>query len=226
MPLLARDPKLLKAFRNGERSALEEVYAFYSGRLRRYLQSGFTFESQGRVFRYSGANATGLDIEWVVQETFARVFTAQVRAKYDGERPFARYLQTVARNLLLREINRSRRLSPFETETQTEPEQTSASLAVRQVHADPEQAAESKELHQLLRGFMATLDVEETQFVQARFIDELTQEATAIEMGTTRARVKLLEARMRKQFLNMFRSHGYFVEKAPAPRWSRKQAVA
>lgn len=226
MPLLTRDAALLKSFRQGDRKALAEVYSFYSPRLRRYMQNGFSFESQGRMFRYNGSHATGVDIEWVVQETFARAYTEKVRAKYDGERPFTRYLQTVARNLLLREINRGRRLSPFETETQIEPEFSSASLATRQIHADPEQAAEGKELQALLRGMMSDLDAEELEFVQHRFIDSLTQEATARQMQTTRARIKLLEARLRKMFLQQFRAHGYFVEKAPEPRWKRQANVA
>ncbi len=226
MPLLTRDAALLKSFRQGDRQALAEVYSFYSPRLRRYLNNGFSFESQGRMFRYSGAKSTGIDAEWAVQETFARAFTDKVRARYDGERPFTRYLQTVARNLLLREINRNRRLSPFETETQIEPEFSSASLATRQLHVSPEQAAEGKELQQLLRGIMSDLDAEEMLFVQHRFIDGLTQEATARAMQTTRARIKLLEARLRKLFLKQFRQHGYFVEKAPAPRWKRQQNVA
>ncbi len=225
MPLLAKDRKLLKAFRKGETWALEEVYAFYSGRLRRYLQSGFTFESQGRVCRFGGA-ATGVELEWVVQETFARAFEARTRKTYDGERPFSRYLQTVARNLLLREINRKRRLTTLEHGNQSEPEESSVSLAVRQVHANPEQAAERKELEALLAGFLGELDPEEQAFVQHRFILEKTQEATAVALGKTRARIKLLEGSLRQRFLDMFRENGYFVDCAPKPRWTRKDKMA
>jgi RNA polymerase sigma-70 factor (ECF subfamily) len=226
MPLLAKDRKLLRAFRKGERWALEEVYAFYGGRLKRYLQAGFTFESQGRVCRFGGSS-TGVELDWVVQETFVRAFEERTRKAYDGERPFSRYLQTVARNLLLREINRKRRLTVLdETTSAFEPEESSASLAVRQFHADPEQVAERKELEAILAGFMAELTPEESDFVQYRFIAMRTQEATAEAMGKTRARIKVLEANLRGRFLDLFRTHGYFVEKAPQPRWTRKDKLA
>ncbi|MFH1807782.1 MAG: sigma-70 family RNA polymerase sigma factor [Pseudomonadota bacterium] len=226
MPLLVKDRKLLRAFRKGERWALEEVYAFYGTRLRRYLQGGFTFESQGRVCRFGGS-ATGVELEWVVQETFLRAFEERTRKAYDGERPFLRYLQTVARNLLLRELNRKRRLTLLdETTSSFEPEESSASLAVRQIHANPEQVAERKELEAILSSFLAELTPEEASFVQYRFVAMKTQEATAEAMGKTRARIKVLEASMRGRFLDLFRLHGYFVEKAPQPRWTRRDKLA
>ena len=225
MPLLAKDRKLLKAFRKGETWALEEVYAFYAPRLTRYLQSGFTFESQGRVCRFGG-KSTGVELDWVVQETLVRAFEERTRKAYDGERPFSRYLQTVARNVLLRELNRKRRLTAIDDSGYSEPEESSASMAVRQIHANPEQVAEQKELTKLLSGFLAELDTEQSQFVQHRFIDSKTQEATAQAMDTTRARIKLLEGQLRSRFLDMFKIHGYFVERAPQPRWTRKDREA
>jgi RNA polymerase sigma factor (sigma-70 family) len=225
MSLLVKNRKLLRAFRKGEPWALEEVYEYYSVRLRRYLQSGFTFESRGRICRYAGAS-TGQDIEWVVQETFARAFDARTRRTYDGQRPFLRYLQTVARNLLLRELNRTRRLVNIDDSARAEHEDNTASLAVRQTQSSPEQIAEQRELRTMLAAFMASLDDEEARFVDVRFINGLTQEGTARSMNKTRARIKVLEASLRKRFLDLFRDNGYFVDCAPKPRWTRKDAVA
>lgn len=220
MPLLVKDRVLLRAFRRGEGWALEEVFEYYSPKLRRYLQSGFSFTSQGRICRFGGS-ATGADLEWVVQETFARAFEERTRRAYDGKRPFARYLQTVARNLLLREINRNRRFTGLEEGNATEQEDGNSLAVVHQFHANPEQAAEQKELQAILAGFLSDLDPEEAEFVQHRFIDQKTQEGTAEAMGKTRARVKVLESSMRRRFLDLFRQHGYFVECDPRPRWTR-----
>ena len=69
-------------------------------------------------------------------------------------------------------------------------------------------------------------DREEGAFVHHRFIEQKTQEATAELMRTTRARIKVLEASLRARFLDLFRTHGYFVECAPKPRWTRKDKLA
>jgi len=224
MSLLVKNRKLLRGFRKGEPWALEQVYQYYGTRLRRYLLSGFTFESRGRICRFNGA-AGGQDLEWVVQETFARAFEARTRRAYDGQRPFLRYLQTVARNLLLREINRTRRLINIDDSARADHEDNQANAVVRQLPANPEQVAEQHELQDILRSFMATLDEEEERFVHLRFINSLTQEATAEAMDRTRARIKVLEASLRKRFLDLFRTHGYFVDCAPKPRWTRKDKL-
>lgn len=225
MPLLTKDVALLSAFRLGEQWALDEVYAFYSPRLRRYLNSGFSFESQGKICRFGGAAANS-DLEWVVQETFVRGFELRIRKAYDGKRPFLRYLQTIARNLVLRELNRSRRHTVLEDGSAADSDAPVNAGAMRQINADPEQVAELKELQTILAGFMTELDPEEAEFVQVRFIEGKTQEATADAMGTTRARIKVLEANLRARFLELFRRHGYFAEVAPKPRWTRKECAA
>jgi len=225
MPLLVKDRVLLRAFRRGENWALEEVFEFYAPRLRRYMQSGFSFTSQGRICRFGGS-ATGADLDWVVQETFARAFEERTRKAYDGERPFARYLQTVARNLLLREINRNRRFTVLEEGGPADLEDGPSLAVVHQLHANPEQMAERKELQVILASFLSELDPEESEFVQVRFIDGKTQEGTASAMGKTRARIKVLESSMRKRFLDLFRTHGYFVDCEPKPRWTRKDKAA
>lgn len=225
MPLLVKDRKLLKAYKNGESRAFEQVYNYYGPRLKHYLECGFTFESRGKICRFSGA-ASGMEFDWVVQETFVRVFEARTRKAYDGKRPFSRYLQTVARNVLLRELNRRRRLSTIEEDGPAADPSSLFSGAVRHKPADPERIAEQKEVLGILSEFMKALDEEEAEFVQLRFVQQLTQESTARRMRKTRARIKLLEGSLRGRFLDLFRGHGYFVERAPQPRWTRKEVAA
>ena len=88
----------------------------------------------------------------------------------------------------------------------------------------PEKAAGDAELTAITRAFIDSLTDEEKSFFHHRFVGGLTQEATADEMGCTRARVKLLVKNLRGDFLEKLRGRGYFVDHDMKPRWSRKAA--
>lgn len=221
--MLHKDLKLLAAYRDGETWAFEALYRAHAEPVRRFLAGGFTFVSRGRTCRYRGA-AAGIDVDAIVQETFARAFAPSTRVNYDGERPFKNYLFSIAKNLVLREFQRRDRVLSVENT-----EETTDALARRGVELgftpeepSPEHAVADEELHAVTRGFIATLNEEETEFFGIRFARGLTQEATADEMGCTRARVKLLEKALRRRFLETLRAHGYFVGYTPKPRWSRQ----
>ena len=78
------------------------------------------------------------------------------------------------------------------------------------------------ELHELTTSFVNELDQEEQQFFALRFAQGNTQQATADAMKTTRARIKVLERRLRDQFMQNLRQHGYLTDYTPSPRWARK----
>src|SRR3989338_6262778 len=108
---MLRDPQLLLSYRKGEVSAFLALYEKHASSLRRFLQNGFNFSSQGRICRFKGTDAN-LDAESLVQETFSRAFTKTTRENYDGVRPFQTYLFSIAKNLVLREsLNRDRLVS-------------------------------------------------------------------------------------------------------------------
>jgi RNA polymerase sigma factor (sigma-70 family) len=225
--VLHKDKKLLRAYREGETWAYEQVYRLYSEPVRRFLQGGFTFVSRGRTCRYRGGNA-GIDTDAIVQETFARALSASTRRNYDGERPFKNYLFSIAKNLVLREFQRRDRVLQVENT-----EETTDALARRGVDfglttadQNPEHAVQDEDLMRVTREFISDLSEEERVFFEHRFASALTQEATAEAMGCTRARVKLLEKSMRRRFLTVLREHGYFVGYTPKPRWSRQQKAA
>lgn len=224
--MLHRDERLLRAYRGGQTWAYEVLYREYAEPVRRFLLSGFTFLSRGRVCRYRGGHVV-LDVEAVVQETFARAFAPSTRANYDGLRPFKTYLFSIAKNLVLRELQRKERVAAVDPHT----EEVGEALTQRSVEAglsracpSPEGSVADEQLGELTRKFIAELGDEETTFFSLRFARGLTQEATAERMGVTRARVKLLEKALRRRFLAQLREHGYFVEYTPRPRWSRQAA--
>lgn len=222
--MLHKDQKLLAAYREGQTWAFEALYREHAEPVRRFLAGGFTFVSRGRTCRYRGAGV-GIDIDAIVQETFARAFAPATRVNYDGERPFKNYLFSIAKNLVLRELQRRDRVLNVDNT-----EETTDALARRGVDLgltpddpNPEHAVADEQLLAVTRGFIATLNEEETTFFGIRFARGLTQEATAAEMGCTRARVKLLEKALRRRFLETLRENGYFVGYTPKPRWSRGQ---
>ena len=73
---------------------------------------------------------------------------------------------------------------------------------------------------------MNGLNDEEQQFFALRFAQGLTQQGTADAMNTTRARIKVLERRLRDLFMQDLRKNGYLTDYTPSPRWSRKVANA
>jgi len=219
---MVNNPELLKSYRNGEKQAFLHIYNKYAFSLRKFLQGGFSFSSQGRILRYKGVDAA-MDVESIVQETFARAFVASTRASYDGERPFQTYLFSIAKNLVLRECHHRERIIHVERiEDSLEPVNNSL-MPDNANSISPEIHVQNLQLEALTNGFIRSLNEEEKQFFSWRFAQGETQESTASKMGTTRARIKLLEKNMRKRFLEMLRKNGYLMEHRVNPRWKRKE---
>jgi RNA polymerase sigma factor (sigma-70 family) len=225
---LHEDKALLDAYRNGQAWAFELLYRQHAATVQRFLYGGFTFLSRGRTCRYRGGNA-GVDVDAIVQETFTRAFAPSTRAHYDGERPFKNYVLSIAKNLVLRELQRHERHSSLEAMEDTADvvlrrARSGGGAAMLPDERNPEKATADGELAEITRAFIATLDDEEREFFHQRFVQMLTQEGTAEAMGCTRARVKLLEKKLRTSFLEALRVRGYFVDHDMKPRWSRKAA--
>ena len=132
---------------------------------------------------------------------------------------------SIAKNLVLRELQRKERVAAVDSTEDT------TDIALRRARQDtpggllpdersPERTFADGELQEITRVFIGTLTDEQRQFFQHRFVHGLTQEATADVMAVTRARVKLLEKGMRRRFLEALRQAGYFVDYTPKPRWS------
>lgn len=219
---MINNPGLLESYRKGEKKAFLAIYNKYSSPLRKFLQGGFSFSSQGRICRFRGMDAS-MDVESIVQETFARAFVITTRTNYDGARPFQTYLFSIAKNLVLRECHHRERLVHVESVDETAEPVTNYPFCSRDAFSEtPEAHVQNMQLKALTDGFIASLDDEERQFFSLRFAKGHTQEGTATKMETTRARVKLLEKNMRKRFLDMLRKNGYLVEHEINPRWKRR----
>lgn len=220
---MLRDPQLLLAYRQGSEEAFLALYERYSGPLRRFLQGGFSFSSQGRQCRFRGTD-TSMDVESLVQETFARAFAKTTRENYDGIRPFQTYLFSIAKNLVLRECHHRDRLIVVDyVEDSADGQSVFSTPNENGVSENPEQRVANKQLEAIMTEFIGELTTEERRLFQLRFAKGYTQEASAEMMHTTRARIKLLEKNVRKRFLDRLKENGYFTGYVPNPRWKRQQ---
>ena len=221
------DPELLAAYRNGETSAYAVLYERWYGPVQRFLSGGFTFVSRGRTCRFQSRN-TALDLEGIAQETFARAFSESTRANYDGERPFRNYLFSIAKNLVLREVQRKEKVWSGEDDDKADMifGQQASVHQLETLRQDPEDQVSGNQLQELTAGFISGLNEEEKTFFSIRFASGNTQEGTAREMKVTRARVKLLERLLRRRFLAHIRDHGFLVGYTPQPRWTRAASAA
>lgn len=182
MTIFEGNRELLLAFRAGDRAALAEVYWHYAAWAERLLRRGF---------RSGEVHVPGLpdtDVGDVVQDTFARAFSAAARNGYDGLRPYRNYLLRIARNLL---IDRARiavrvELDPDVGEEADDDEE------------DAEAMVEQNRLQAATQAFVQGLDAEAREFVRLRFEEERSQDTVAEAMGVSRRRVRTLEKRVRE----------------------------
>ena len=170
---MIQNPELLESYRKGEKSAYLTLYKKYSSPIRKFLQGGFSFSSQGRICRFRGVDAS-MDVESIVQETFARAFIATTRKNYDGTRPFQTYLFSIAKNLVLRECHHRDRLINVEHVEETVETSVNYPFCTRDsASTSPEIHLQNIQLKELTEGFISALNDEERQFFFLALCQEL-----------------------------------------------------
>jgi RNA polymerase sigma factor (sigma-70 family) len=214
-----KSPGFLDDFRAGRAEALERVYRAFARPLRNFVSRGFAFKSDGKQLYYQGMWAEH-DLEDIVQETFRRAFGVKARAAYDGIRPYKNYLFTIARNAVITDLSVRRRqipvgealmrdapsddLSPLESWVLAQ-----RSLLAEEPPVSSEERVENLEVYGLIASFVEALGRDEDAFFQLRFLGQCSQEITAKKLGWNRARVRKVEARLRRAFLAHIKDTGY-----------------
>ncbi len=102
------DARLMLAFRDGDATALSELYRRWAGPLLRFLT---------RMVREQGL------AEELMQETFIRVHGA--RDRYVADARFSTWLFRIGRNLALNELDRARNKSPHVSADATDEDEAS-----------------------------------------------------------------------------------------------------
>ena len=191
---LVDDVGLRRAFKRGERSALEEVYRAYVG--------GVYALVRGEL----GASDT-FEVDNVVQEVFVRAFSESARDAYDGLRPYRNYLFTIARNLITDHRRKAKRVH---VSMDTTGGDGAAVQLAGDERAPPDQALLDGEVRRLAAEFVAGLDDRQRDVFEARFTHGWSVERCARELAISEYRVKRTEKRLRKLFYEHMRRVGYF----------------
>jgi len=217
-------PEFLHAFRRGEAWALDRVYRLYKRPLRNFILRGFAFKSEGRNMYFAG-RLSDADVDDILHETFRRAFGERARNTYDGIRLYKNYLFTIARNAVINDLTAKQRQIPVGEALMRDssPEEMTAlehwvrsrqaSLSAQHSEATDEQV-ENLEVYGLVVGFMEHLEDEDRDFFEIRFLASSSQEKTARAMGWNRAKVRKVEARLRRAFLAHACGTGYLENRA------------
>ena len=193
MTIFANNRELLDRFRRGDREALSAVYYRYVDEVATLVRRGFTIESSGHAY------VRGLDADGereLVQDTFAKAFAEKARHAYDGISPYRPYLLRITKNLM---IDRYRAAQHATVELDAngvgDIDQLLAANAEFSVGDEPEDL-HWKQLRGATTEFVATLDDESRQLIALRFVEELSQDETALRLKCTRRRVRTVEDRV------------------------------
>lgn len=180
---------------------------------------GFAFKSGNRDLYFRGV-WTEHDLDDIVQETFRRAFGVKARNSYDGIRPYKNYLFTIARNAVINDLTaRSRQIPVGDALTRDAPSDDMAPLEAyilsqRQhfaadMNPSCDEQLENLEVYSLVEAYLESLTEDDQRFFRLRFLAQLSQEKTAQRMGWNRARVRKLEARLRRAFMYHVAGTGY-----------------
>jgi RNA polymerase sigma factor (sigma-70 family) len=204
---MAWDQALLQRFRNGEASAMAEVYRTHVGSLTRILRAA--------AFRGAPVFArlrNPCELDNVLLEVFARAFEPRARQAYDGLRGFELFLMGIARNVLLEQLRMREDAVGLELGTLVD-------SAVPDEATDVQVLLEDRELAALLEAFKRELVGEELQLFELRYVEQLGQEAAASRLGQTRIQLRRREQKLRLRLLEFLKRRGY-LENRSASGWS------
>ncbi|MFI1711398.1 RNA polymerase sigma factor [Streptomyces griseoruber] len=171
---VAPEPELVARARTGDREAFAGVYDEHY----RLVYGFLLIRTRNRHLA-----------EDLTQEVFTRALRRIDSYTWQG-RAFAAWLTTIAKNLYFDELARGRtrwETPVAEFHDPQAPGRCPESLALREL--------EAVEAHETVRTALHSLNAHQRHCVQLRFLDELTPEETAREMGRSVGAVKTLTYR-------------------------------
>lgn len=179
MSTLATEPTQVgfESIRRGERQAIERAYRDHRGDVERAVRNGLR-----RARKLSAANVSD-----VVQEVFAKAFSEPVRARYDGTRPFAPYLQRIASSVLVDWLRRSRRQITSDVDFDVGLEDATRSESC---------GLFPQELLEATRLYIGSLDSDLRSVHELRFVAGAGQLDAARSLGISRQRLRTLERKL------------------------------
>lgn len=201
------DRAILEAFRRGDPAVLTRVYRTYSPEVVRYLARRFNVRTGEQAYR---VGLSVLDLDAVHQETFVRAFRPPMRQAYDGVRPYLGFLLTVARSTAIDLMRASGRIAREAVPIEDAPELQ----RLQSEGPNPEQDTLDDEARTLVRRFLEQLPQEARELARLRFMEGLSQEAVAEQLGLTRGEVRVRERHLRAHFTVYLKASGWLDDPA------------
>lgn len=193
MTIFANNRDLLDRFRRGDRDALGAVYYRYVDDVATLARRGFTIESSGHA-RVRGLGAEGE--RELVQETFLKGFAEKARLAYDGVSPYRPYLLRITKNLMI-DRYRAAQHTPVDLDDAGVGDIDRLLAANADLAAGDERTdLHWKRLSAATNEYVASLDDESRRLVALRFVEELSQDDTALRLKCSRRRVRTVEDRV------------------------------
>ncbi len=206
MPVFQNRRALLDRFRNGDKSALTDVYRYYVSDVEMVVRHGF-FVAESNV------NVPGVsDYETqkeLIQDIFLRAFGINARLAYDGVRPYRAYLLRIARNIVI-DYWRARSRDPLsrapimgrdgrqenEKEDKTEYLIEKSSMNPNFTGGEAEESLHWQRCLEASQAYIQSLDEMKQKLARLRFQERLPQEEVARQLKMTRWRVRSLEKKV------------------------------
>lgn len=215
---LAKNARLLEAFKRGDRSAMEQVYEHYNAGVRSFLRKGFSFRGAAGGFYFQGISDPS-DLDNAVQEVFRRAFEERARHSYNGVNSFTNWVLAIARNMVINQFrNREIAFSHYFANSDERSHLTVMDEAVTEEFSgvlygrsgnSQDVNAEHSELQGLMGKFMEELSDYDRKLMVMRFAEGLGQEEAATALNSTRMKVRTSEAKVRSRLRAYLRHSGY-----------------
>jgi RNA polymerase sigma-70 factor (ECF subfamily) len=189
VPIFRGKPELLRAFRAGDRAALETVYRAYVDKVAGIIRFGFSASARGGAVVSLGDRPQ--EIADAVQEVFARSFARTARDAFDAGRDYGPYVYTVARNVVIDWVRRAGRELPTEIAYLERAIDEWADLG-----EETEPAYADERTLATVRDFLTRLPPDLKEVHRVRYLEGLSQRDAAARLGISRQNLRTLERRL------------------------------
>lgn len=186
------DTELVESFRAGDREAFGELYERYFPKLEKYVRRGFHY----------------LDAEDVVQSSFVNAM--RWINSYDSERDFARWIYRVTRNQAMRMSRKERKTKSKETQLDNASHISIETLSpLEKLESREERIKRRLEDRSAWMIIRRGLGEKYGAAVRLIYVEGLSYEAAAREIGVSTANMKVMMYRMRKRVREALQEEGY-----------------
>jgi RNA polymerase sigma-70 factor (ECF subfamily) len=182
----------VEGFRSGRRDVLDQVYRRYVHHVERVVRCRFC---SARARRARAIAST--EVPDLVQEVFARAFTARARTTYDGRRDYRPFLSAIARNLVTDWERRQRPHRELSDEMHCRPP--------ADTERDAERALHDLALARAVDGYLAALPGELRSVFEQRYVLGRIQREAASALGLTRQQLRTRESKLHSGLVSAVR---------------------